>query len=217
MLSQQRLAFAHVQALGLRVEEGGHRCLGVDHQHLVARQTDQHVGANPSPEGADGVHLFVEVAPREHARRLQHPSKLDLAPGAADRGGAQRPRERCGLLPEVLGLTLHPSEQRTQRAELLHPVALERADLRLHPAERVAQRREQGGGLQVLGERGLEVDDPVSQQVTLGEHGSRACGIHQTCHGHRCPDTEDHPDDTPDPCAHGAEPATGHRQRGGGG
>ena len=54
-------------------------------------------------------------------------------------------------------------ERRTGRARSRSRVA----DLPLDPAEGVAQRSQRGGGLGVVGQRRLEVDDALAQQVAL--------------------------------------------------
>jgi hypothetical protein len=110
----------------------------------------------------------------------------------------------------VLGLALDAGEQAPNGAELLHPVALERADLVLDTDQGVLERSQQGGGLEVLSERGLQVEHPLSQQIALGDHGGRARGIHQASHDDRHGDADDQPEQAPHPCVHGADSGTRH-------
>ena len=81
------------EVLGLGVEEGVHRHLGVDDQHLAAGQPHHDVGPDAAVVGTDRGDLLVEVAAREHARRLEHAPQLHLAPRTANGRGAQRARQ----------------------------------------------------------------------------------------------------------------------------
>ena len=74
--------------------------------------------------------------------------------------------------------------------------------MRLDAHQGVLERREQGGGLHVLGQRGLEVEHPLTQQVALCDDGGRASGIQQAGHGHRDAHADDQTHETRHPCAH---------------
>ena len=203
VVDEQCRALVVGEVLGLGVEERVHRRLGVDDQDLAAGQPHDDVGSDAAVVGTDRGDLLVEVAARQHPGRLQDPPQLHLAPGAADGRRPQRAGQRRGLPTEVLGLALDPGQQGPQRAELLHPVALERADVGLDAHERVLERRQQGGGLHVFGQRGLEVEHPLTQQVALGDDGGRARGVQQAAHRHRDADADDQTHEAPHRCVHG--------------
>ena len=190
------------EVLGLRREERRHRRLGVDDENLGAGKPDDDIGAYPAVVLAHGAHLLVEVTAGQHPGALEHPAQLHLAPGAAHAGGAQRPGQRSGLGAELVGLGLDAGQERAKRPELLDPVALERPDLALDPAEGILERGEEGRGLEVLGERRLEVDDALAEEISLGDDGGRAGGIHQPRQPHRDGGTGEQGDDCGDPGVH---------------
>ena len=212
VLGEQGRALVVGEVLGLRVEERAHRGLGVDDEHLAAGQADDDVGPHAAVVGTDRGDLLVEVAARQHPRRLEHAAQLHLPPRPAHGRGAQRPGQRRGLPAEVLGLALHARQQRPQRAELLHAVALERAHVVLDAHEGVLERRQERRGLHVLGQRGLEVEHAFAQQVALGHDRCGPGRVQQPAHDDRDPDPDDQTHQGPHPSAHAADSPTGHRQ-----
>ena len=176
MRCQQSGALGGVDAVGLGVEEGGHRRLGVDDQALVAGEADQHVGAHPAVVTAHRADLLVEVAARQHACVLQDAAELDLAPVAPDGGGVEGADQRGGLGAQRVRGGRDIGQPDADLGVLLDAVAFQRPDLAFDAHQSVAQGRQHGGGLGVVADRGLEVDHPLAQQVTLGGQGRRASG-----------------------------------------
>ena len=158
MGGQQLSALDLGHRVAVRLEEVGHRRLRVDDDVARAGEVDDRVGTHRRAVAADARHLLVEVAAGDEARELEHAPQLHLAPGAADRGGVEGTREGRRLGAERLGGAAHLGQALTELAELERPVALERPDLSLDPADRVAQRGEQGGRRVVEVARGLEVE-----------------------------------------------------------
>ena len=143
---------------------------------LVAGQAHDDVGSHAAVVAADPGDLLVEVAPGQQPRELEHAAQLHLAPGAPHGRGVERPGERLGLSPQRGGRGLHLGDGLLEGRELGRAVALEGADLLLHPPERLAQRAEGRCGLGVVGHRRLEVDDALAQQVALGADGREPHG-----------------------------------------
>ena len=176
VLTQELVALGARQVVGLGLEEGHHGRLGVDDEVLAPGELDHDVGAHLAPVPAHAAHLLVEVAPGQQAGVLEHAAQLHLAPRAAHRRGVEGAGEALRLAVERRGRGLHLGDGPLERRELVGAVALERADLLLDPAERVAQRREGGGRLGVVGQRRLEVDHPLAQQVPLRGDARRTHG-----------------------------------------
>ena len=114
-------------------------------------------------------HLLVEVAPGEQPGVLEHPAQLHLAPGAADGRGVERAGQRLGLAAQRARSTRAPRRWSSRaprtgwcgRARACRPAA--------RPGPRASRRGEQRRrGLGVVGDRGLEVDHALAQQVGLG-------------------------------------------------
>ena len=82
-----------------RGQVGVERHLRVDHDQLPARQPHEHVRPQPAVLGVDR-RLLDEIAVGHHARQLDHPAQLDLAPGAARLRALQRRDELAGLLAQ---------------------------------------------------------------------------------------------------------------------
>jgi hypothetical protein len=113
--------------------------LGIDDNLPSTGQTDDQVRSELPVLTGQGL-LLVEVAVLEHARQLDHSSKLDLAPSAPDVGVAQR-------LGQVRGLALQVVLGVDQALDLLlhalvgpDPVRLELADARVESGERLSDR-----------------------------------------------------------------------------
>ncbi len=157
------------------LEERSERCLGVDHDGLATRQP--HDGIGPDGRAAVGAarHLRVEVDPREHARVLDHPPQLHLAPGASHVRRAQRPGQRAGLLSQRLLRPLHGQQLRVEPPPLHRALALELADVPLDPRQARGQGRQRERQLGVVLGRGAELGHPVGQQVALGDDGGVPC------------------------------------------
>ena len=149
------------------LEECGHRGLGVDDEGLASRQPDHHVGTDPAVVRADARDLLVEVAAGEHARGLEDPPQLHLAPRPADRRGAQRARRARPSRPR-------PWVSASTRAKSVRSAPNCSTRSRSSTATCCSTRARaslsgaSGRRLQVLGQRGLEVDHPLAQQVALG-------------------------------------------------
>ncbi len=78
-----------------RVEVGGQRDLGVDHDVLAAGQPHHHVRpVRP------GHRLLLEVAVRVHPRQLRDPTQLELSPPPPSLGTPQRRHEGAGLIAQ---------------------------------------------------------------------------------------------------------------------
>ncbi|CCH69036.1 hypothetical protein BN10_130050 [Phycicoccus elongatus Lp2] len=211
VIGEQVVASLLVEPVRLGVEEGHHRCLRVDHELAVAGKSDHDVGAHHRPVDGGRAHLLLEVAAREHAGQLEHPAQLHLTPRSAHGRGAQRP-DQIGRGPRQLArAALDPPQCLVDRPELLRPLPLQPAHLGLHPPQRVAQRCQQGGGLLVLRQRGLQVIDPLPQQCCLGGRGGEARGI-----PHPRDEKADEPraggEDRDDRNLHAPDSGTTHRQ-----
>ena len=208
VLAEQVAPLLARQVVGLGLEERGHRRLGVDHQVLAPRELDHDVGAHLLPVPAHPAHLLVEVTARQQAGVLQHAAQLHLSPCAADRGGVERAREALRLTVERGGRCVHLRDGLLERRELVGAVALERADLGLDPREGVAQRCQSRSGLGVVGERGLEVEDPLAQQVALGRDAGAAHGPKLADGGGCGPGAEHQADDEGEDEFHATDPAS---------
>ena len=168
VLAQQLAPLLGGQLVGLGLEEGRHGGLGVDDEVLAAGQLDHHVGAHLPAVPAHAGHLLVEVAPGQQPGMLEDAPQLHLAPRATDGGRVEGAGQALRLPVERGGGGVHLRQGALQRRELVGAVALQRADLRLHPGQRVAQGRQGRSGLGVVGEGGLEVEHPLAQEVALG-------------------------------------------------
>ena len=118
------------ELLGLGVEEGAHRGLGVDDQRPCRRAAARPRRAAPLGRGAlTRGDLLVEVAARRACRRPRAPAAAAPRPRRPARwtSAASRPVTRSA--GRAAGSRPRPGPERPQRAELLHPVALERAHL----------------------------------------------------------------------------------------
>ena len=152
MLGEQPAAVRCLHLLALRLEEGRHRRLGVDDEHPVTGQAHHHIGAHPTSVATGPRHLGLEVAAIEHPRVLEDPPQLHFPPRPPGRRCIERPGQCRGLPPEARRLVLDPREHLADRPELLDAVPLEHPDLALDPPERVPKRRQQRGGLEILGQ-----------------------------------------------------------------
>ena len=108
-------------------------------------------GRTPTPSGVVADACGGEVDPGEHAGVLDDPTQLDLAPGAAGGGGAQRAGQRRRLRAQRLAGGADGLDLLAEPGVLLQPVALERAHLVLHalpgrPRAARAWRRAHGPG-----------------------------------------------------------------------
>src|SRR5262249_14488526 len=95
-----------------------------------------------APVGVALAGLLDEVAVLDHPGELDDALQLHLAPAPAHVWRPERRDQVAGLLPQpVLALGDGP-EQLGDRADLLHPLLLERARLLLVAVERLADRLE---------------------------------------------------------------------------
>ena len=103
------------------VEVRRERNLRVDDHDLLARETDDQVGAQPPVVGR-GRDLLVEVAVRQHARELDDALQLNLAPASPDVRRPQRGREGRGALAQLRQLAperaVRPLARELQRPHL---------------------------------------------------------------------------------------------------
>ena len=131
-----------------RVEIGVHRRLRVHDQGALAGEVDDEVGALPLlPVGPGASELLGEVHVLEHARGLDDPAQLHLAPSAPRGRGAQRGGERGGALFEGLGPPPQLAEVIAQRPFGLGACRLGAGQVPLELGEGRGQRRE--GALQL--------------------------------------------------------------------
>ena len=135
----------------VRVQVRLERDLAVHHHLLLAGQVHHQVGTE---RAALDVHpgLLGEVAAVHHARQLDHPAELDLAPAPAGVGGPERADQALGLLAERILRLGEGAELGPQRA--LRPLAalVQLGELSVDLLQRLAQRRHQdvdGGGARV--------------------------------------------------------------------
>ena len=174
MSCQEPGAFRRLDPVRLGTEECGQGRLGVHDQALVARESDYHVGAHSPLVTAHGADLFLEVAPRQHARVLQDSPQLDLTPVTPDRGGVQGPHQGGGLGAQCVGGASDVSELNAHLGELLDAVPLQGPHLAFDSDQRIAQRCEHGCGLGVIAHRGLKVNHPLTHEVSFGGQGRGA-------------------------------------------
>ena len=95
MVAEFHVALRIVVALG-GVEKRGQRDLGVHDDILAAGKANDDVGCQATVVAVRAL-LDVEVMALEHPRRFENAAELELAPLAADVGGAQGPREPGGF------------------------------------------------------------------------------------------------------------------------
>ena len=135
-----------------RLEVRGERRLRVDDHVPPAGEVDDEIGAEPALVPVDR-RLLLEVAAVEHARELDDAAELHLAPAPAGLRGAERLHEvRRLAADERLRLRDLPELLR-ERAVRPLPRALDRPQLAVEPAERVADGGEEGrDGLLAAGE-----------------------------------------------------------------
>ncbi len=157
-----------------RLEERGQRRLRVDHDVLAAGQVHDEVGTHAGAVRGGRRRLRGEVDPRQHAGVLDDPTQLDLAPGAAGGGGAQRAGQSRRLRAQRLTGGADGLDLLAEPGVLLQPVALERAHLVLDARQGARERGERRDELSVLGGGGLEIGHPLPQEVALGGQPAEA-------------------------------------------
>ena len=114
------------------VEVRRERNLGVDDHDLLARETNDQIGPQPSIVGRD-CDLLVEVAVGQHAGKLDDALELNLPPASPDVRRPQRGRKRCGALAQLRQLSPERAVRPLSRQ-------LQRADLAVDLLERLLQR-----------------------------------------------------------------------------
>jgi hypothetical protein len=103
---------------------------------------------------------------------LDHPAKLDLAPGPAGGRGAQRTGQGGGLAAQRLAGEPDRLDLLAQPGVLVHPVPFQRGDLLLDPGQCAGQWGERCGEHPVGRLGALPPRQPFAQQVVLGlQHG----------------------------------------------
>ncbi len=107
---------------------------------------------------------------------LDDAAQLDLTPGAADVGGAQRPREGAGLAPQRLLGVLHRQQLGVESSPLHRALALQLADVALDPGQARRQRSQGQSQLGVVVGVVAQLVDATAQQVALRGDGSVASG-----------------------------------------
>ena len=156
MRGKARLAGGLVRCGG-GFEVGRERHLRVDDHVLAAGEAHHHV----RPQPAVNDHLLVEVHVRRHARELDDPAQLQLAPPAARLRPLQRGDQRPCLLAELLRAVPRGLDLLRELGVRLGPGDVGLAQLPLDAGEGLAHRADELLDVEPLGELPVSEGGPL--------------------------------------------------------